>query len=72
MPPTMFQQGKMLETEHPTIWWTPYATHHLELRFEDIDKIKRLKRCGKRKNHNQIQLQQHMALEPSEEKLSEQ
>jgi hypothetical protein len=59
----------MLETEHPTIWWTPYAMHHSELMLEDIDKIKRLKRCRKRKKHNQIHLQQHMALEPSEEKL---
>jgi hypothetical protein len=37
--------GRMLEEKHPTIWWTPCAAHFLDLMFEDIGKIKWVKKC---------------------------
>jgi hypothetical protein len=37
--------GRMLEEKHPTIWWTPCATHCLDLMLEDIGKIEWVKKC---------------------------
>jgi hypothetical protein len=36
--------GKMLEQKHRTIWWTPCATHCLDLMLEDIGKIEWVKK----------------------------
>ena len=36
--------GRMLEEKHRTIWWTPCATHCLDLMLEDIGKIEWVKK----------------------------
>ena len=38
---------KMLEEKHPTIWWSPCATHCLDFMVEDIGKIEWMKKCAK-------------------------
>ena len=43
--------GKLLMERHPAIFWTPCATHCLDLMLEDIGKIEWIKSCvGKAKN----------------------
>ena len=37
--------GRLLEEKHPTIWWTPCATHCLDLMLEDIGKIEWVRKC---------------------------
>ena len=37
--------GRLLEDKHPTIWWTPCATHCLDLMLEDIGKIEWVRKC---------------------------
>ena len=37
--------GRLLKNKHPTIWWTPCATHCLDLMLEDIGKIEWVKMC---------------------------
>ena len=34
--------GKMLESKYNTIFWTPCATHCIDLIYEDIGKIPRI------------------------------
>ena len=36
---------RLLEDKHPTIWWTPCATHCLDLMLEDIGKIEWVRKC---------------------------
>ena len=45
MPQNYVAAGRMLEEKHPTIWWTPYAAHCLDLVPEHIDKIEWVKKC---------------------------
>ncbi|XP_059627291.1 uncharacterized protein LOC132270103 [Cornus florida] len=40
--------GRMLETEHPHLYWTPCAAHCLDLMLEDIGKIPSISRTMQR------------------------
>ncbi|SPT19209.1 unnamed protein product [Triticum aestivum] len=37
--------GRLLMEKYPTMYWTPYAAHCLDLMLEDIGKIKEFSRC---------------------------
>ncbi|XP_059635849.1 uncharacterized protein LOC132278033 [Cornus florida] len=43
-----FQIGRMLEKEHPHLYWTPCAAHCLDLMLEDIGKIPSISRTMQR------------------------
>lgn len=45
MPPTMMQQEGCCKKKKRTIWWTPCATHCLDIMLEDIGKIEWAKEC---------------------------